>query len=210
MARFEGTAGPSIFAVGETVRRDPGKKVGTGLVIGGLMVGGAPASAASYAITAYTAYDTITPLRPAISTKMFGSYKGEEYKFALGFGYEEHLSAKHHPATAWFMRRHRYVWGRKSPWEAVQIPTFGFGWGSEIVQTESSSSSYQQNGGSSGQQKKTGPPLAGGPPIIPPAPGRGIGRNTAGGTKRAPRPRRDAPYCWVHKKFHYCRITSKR
>ncbi len=205
---FEGAAGPSIFAVGQTVRRDPGKKVATGLVIGGLMAGGPAATAASYAISAYTAFDAIEPLQPAISTKLFGSYKGEEYKFALGFGYEEHLSAKHHPATAWFMKRHRQLWWRRSPWEAVQIPTFGFGWGSEIVQAESSSSSYQQNGGSPGQQEKTGPPLAGGPPITPPGPQGGYGGKTAGGSKKA-RGRR-APYCWVHKKFHYCRISSKR
>jgi hypothetical protein len=123
MPGFEGAAGPSIFAVGETVRRDPGKKVAAGLVIGGLMAGGTPATAASYVVSAYTAFDVITPLRPAIYTKLFGSYKGEEYKFALGYGYEEHLSAKHHPGTAWFMKRHKFVWGRKSPWSAMQLPT---------------------------------------------------------------------------------------
>ncbi len=170
MPGFEGASGPSIFAVGQTVTRDPGKKVATGLVFGGLMTGGAPATVASYTISAYTAYDTLTPLVPAISTKIKGEYGGKKYEAYYGFGYEEHLAAKHHPATAWFISRHKFVWGRKSPWSAVQIPMFGFGWGSRRVEAESSSSSYQQNGGSPRQRKPDRPwredlPLS--PPRLP-------------------------------------------
>ncbi len=106
---------------------------------------------------------------------------------------------------------------------SLPIPTFGFGFTAVPVGESrlpfsesrgSSSQSYQQNGGppamnlAIGGRKKTGPPLAGGPPITPPGPRGGYGGKTAGGSKKA-RGRR-APYCWVHKKFHYCRITSKR
>lgn len=107
---------------------------------------------------------------------------------------------------------------------SLPIPTFGFGFTavplgeSRLPFSESrgsSSQSYQQNGGPPAMnlatwepKKKTGPPLAGGPPITPPGPQGGYGGKTAGGSKKA-RGRR-SPYCWVHKKFHYCRITSKR
>ncbi len=193
MPGFEGAAGPAIFATGQTVTRDPGKKIGTGLLIGGLLTGGAPATLASYAISITTAYDVLTPLIPAFFTKTKGDYGGKEYEAYYGFGYEEHLAAKHHPATAWFMQRHMTVWGRKSPWSAVQIPTFGFGWGSRIVEAESSSSSYQQNGGSPRQKSSDAP--GGTSPITPRGPHRGFGGKTAGGSKKA-RGRR-APYCWV-------------
>lgn len=42
--------------------------------------------------------------------------------------------------------------------------------------------------------------------ITPGAPGTGVGRKTAGGTKKA-RGRR-APYCWRHKKRHFCKFTK--
>ena len=45
--------------------------------------------------------------------------------------------------------------------------------------------------------------------ITPSAPGRGNGRKTGGATKRAVRPRRTTPpYCWRHKKRHYCKYTK--
>lgn len=45
--------------------------------------------------------------------------------------------------------------------------------------------------------------------ITPAGPQRGYGGKTGGATKRAVRPRRTlAPYCWRHKKWHYCKYTK--
>ena len=212
MARFEGTAGPSIFAVGKTVRKDPEKKVGMTLVIGGLLAGGAPATAASHVVSWYTAYSALMPLRPAFWTKVKGDYRGKEYEMYYGLGYEEHMKAKHHPSTAWFMARHRRLWGRPSPWEAISIPTFGFGWGSrEVLQSRggehtTSSGTPDTTKSIVGPSAKPETPIGGTSTITPRGPHRGYGGKTAGGSRKA-RGRR-TPYCWVHKKRHFCKFVK--
>ncbi len=210
MPGFEGAAGPSIFTVGKTSKSITTKRTAV-MVVGGLLAaGGWKATATSHALGLFSAWEVLDPVRPAIFTKIKGDYGGKKYELYYGLGFEEDIAAKHHPATAWFIHRHKTIWGRKSPWSAVQIPSFGFGWGSRQVETGSSSSSSQQNGGPS-RQKDTGRPLAGGPTITHPRPPKGgMGGKSARGSKRGKRPRSAQPYCWIHKKRHYCSITTKK
>ena len=212
MPRFEGAAGPSIFATGKTVRKNTQISsiyLATGA---GLATGGAVGAATSYAISGYTVYDALTPLIPAAFTRIKGDYGGKEYEIYYGFGYEEHLAAKHHPATAPFIARHKHVWGRRSPFGSLQIPTFGLGWGSREV-SQSRGGEHTTSSGTpitsktiDGPSAKPVTPIGGTSSITPRAPRRGGGGKTAGGTQKA-RGRR-APYCWVHKKRHFCKLIK--
>ena len=102
----------------------------------------------------------------------------------------------------------------------LPVPTFGFGF-TAVPKGESRLPGISQSRGgehttSSGTPNTTktivGPsakpvkPIGGTSTITPRGPQRGYGGKTAGGSRKA-RGRR-TPYCWVHKKRHFCKFVK--
>lgn len=105
----------------------------------------------------------------------------------------------------------------------LPVPTFGFGFTAVPKEESRLPGSSKSRGGehttSSGTPEtatktivgplaKTSTPIGGRTPITPRGPQRGYGGDRRR-QKRAVRPRRTlAPYCWRHKKRHYCIYTK--
>lgn len=105
----------------------------------------------------------------------------------------------------------------------LPVPIFGFGLTAVPIEQSRLPGRSKSRGGehttSSGTPEtatktivgplaKTGKPIGGRPPL-PPAPPAGGWRGDRRRQKRPVRPRRTmAPYCWRHKKRHYCRFTK--
>ena len=102
----------------------------------------------------------------------------------------------------------------------LPVPTFGFGFVAVDKEEPFFKGPIQSRGGehttSSGTPDTTksivGPsakpetPIGGTSTITPRGPHRGYGGKTAGGSRKA-RGRR-TPYCWVHKKRHFCKFVK--
>lgn len=105
----------------------------------------------------------------------------------------------------------------------LPVPTFGFGFTAVPIEESRLPGRSKSRGGehttSSGTPEtatktivgplaKTSTPIGGRTPITPRGPQRGYGGDRRR-QKRPVRPRRTlAPYCWRHKKRHYCRFTK--
>lgn len=148
-------------------------------------------------------YAALSPLWPAASTSLFGSYKGDKYDPYIGFGFEgETAKARRHPLTAPWISR--YMGGTPSGrWLGdLQVPTFGFGWESRLRPPITSSSSPDRPQSSQRVRSQ----------------GAGASSETSSGYSRpAKRPSRRAqassrggnPYCWVHMRRHWCKYTRQ-
>lgn len=105
----------------------------------------------------------------------------------------------------------------------LPVPTFGFGFTAVPKEESRLPGRSKSRGGEHttssrtpetatktivGPLAKTGSPIGDRPPLPPAAPGRGYGGDRRR-QKRPVRPRRTlAPYCWRHKKRHFCKYTK--
>ncbi len=154
-------------------------------------------------------YTAIKPMWPWIST---GGPWSKTYGAHIGFGYEgQTVKLRNTPPGVLVTM---YMPGPSAKWAgSLEVPTFGFGWGShklhpasiQIATSMSRGGSFRPS--SSQQVRRSGGPSAQG--------ASGFGRSPSARKRtirRAKASRRgvsSAPWCFRHKRRHWCRFTRK-
>ena len=170
------------------------------------------AKAINWSMGAAALNAAIAPLWPAAVTSIRGSYQGKVYEPHIGFGFEgSTVKAKRHSFVGPLLRMYLGA-SPAGRWVGkLDVPTFGFG----IESREIASTRYQIS-----TERISSPRSSDRPMSSQQVRSRGAGAPstfTSGYRKPANKSARRGqassrgvnPFCWVHKRRHWCKYTRQ-